>query len=288
MNKTAEKTFNEIIGRMTGLPSLPGPVIAILDVLNNPASSAQELSEALRYDQSIASRVLKLVNSAFYGFPRQIDTLSKAVTILGYTSIQNIILTTSIFDTFNNVPHDQSLDRKSFWQHALGCGAMAQTIKSKLGMGDGEEVFLAGLLHDIGKVILDVFLHDEYAQVLKLAQEKGLLLVEAEKEVLDTTHADFGFWLAENWNLPYNLTAAIAHHHNPPESKDHFTITSLVHVGDILTRSFEVGHGGDDFIPIINRQAWTALGLKSEFIEGLLPEFEKKFAQAQAFLPESI
>ncbi|MBW2092637.1 MAG: HDOD domain-containing protein, partial [Deltaproteobacteria bacterium] len=276
MKKPAKKAFEEMVGRMTGLPSLPGTVVAVLNVLNNPDSSAQELSGVLRQDQSITSRVLKLVNSAFYGFPRQIDTLSKAVTILGYTSIQNIILATAVFDTFSKANQGQSLDRKRFWQHALGCGAAAKTIEAKLGIGNGEEVFLAGLLHDIGKVILDTFLHDEYAQVLDLAQEKDLLLVEAEKEVLGATHADFGFWLAENWNLPYNLTAAIAHHHDPPGSKDYFTIASLVHAGDILTRILEVGHGGDNFVPGINRQAWTILRIKPKFIEDLIPDFEEK------------
>ncbi|MBW2091943.1 MAG: HDOD domain-containing protein [Deltaproteobacteria bacterium] len=215
-------------------------------------------------------------------------TLSKAVTILGYTSIQNIILATSIFDTFNKAPSGEALDRKKFWRHALGCGAAAQTIKIKLGLGNDEEAFLAGLLHDIGKVILDAFLHDEYARVVKLAHEKNLLLVEAEKEVLGATHADFGFWLAENWNLPYNLTAAIAHHHNPPEAKDHFIITSLVHVGDIVVRAFEVGNGGDDFIPAFDRQAWTALRLKPEFLEDIIPAFKEKFHQAQAFLPDNL
>jgi len=272
---------------MKGLPSLPGAVIAILDVLNNPESSAQELSKALHYDQSIASRVLKLVNSAFFGFPRQIDTLSKAVTILGYTSIHNIILATTIFDTFNKGPQSRSLNRKRFWQHALGCGAAAQTIESKLSMRNAEEVFLAGVLHDIGKVILDVYLHDEYAEVLELAQKENLLLVEAEKKVLGATHADFGYWLAENWNLPYNLTAAIAYHHNPSKSKDHFIMASLVHIGDILTKALEIGHGGDDFIPAINRQAWTTLRLTPDFIESLIPEFEEKLEQAQAFLPDN-
>lgn len=286
MKKPNKKAFEKLIGRMDKLPSLPSAVSLILNILNNPDSSAHELSDALRQDQSIASRVLRLVNSAFYGFPRRIDTLSLAITILGYTSIQNIILTTTIFNTFYKGPPGSGLDRKRFWQHALGCGAAAQVLEKKLGLGDGEEIFLAGLLHDIGKIILDTFLHDEYQEVIQLASEKNLLLVEAEQEVLGATHADFGFWLSENWNLPYNLTAAIAHHHNPPDSGKYFRIVSLVHAGDILTRILEVGHGGDDLVPVINCQAWTALCLKPKFIEALIPDFEQKLGHAQAFLPE--
>ncbi|MBW2062246.1 MAG: HDOD domain-containing protein [Deltaproteobacteria bacterium] len=287
MNKVSKKTFDQILARLEGLPSLPVTVAAILEVLNNPESSAQELSEALSYEQSLASRVLKLVNSAYYGFPRRIDTLSKAVTILGYNSIRNIILVTSIFDSLDKGSKARSLDRKGFWQHALGCGAAAQVMGTKLGFRQGEELFLAGLLHDIGKVILDAFLHEEYSQVLKVCQEENLLLFEAEEQVLGVTHEDFGCWLAETWNLPYNLTEAISHHHEPPESKEYFIITSLVHIGDILTRALEVGHGGDDLIPAINRQAWVALKLNPAFLQDLIEDFENKLQQAQDFMPDN-
>ncbi len=176
MNEAGVKAFDGLMKRMEDLPSLPSTVVAILDVLNNPESSANELSEALKHDQSLASRVLRLVNSAYYGFPRKIDTLRKAVTILGYTSIQNIILVTKIFEAIRNGSKEHSLNRKRFWRHSLGCGVTAQIIGTKLGLREGEEIFLAGLLHDIGKVILDAFLHEEYSRVIEVSREKNILL----------------------------------------------------------------------------------------------------------------
>ena len=285
MNDLSKSRFEDITSRMKELPSLPSTVLAILKVLDNPDSTARELSEALHYDQSLVTRILQIVNSAYYGFPREIDTLSKAVTILGYTTIRNLILITNTFDVLNKGVEQGCLDRKQFWQHALGTGVAAQTIADRLQLGSAEEAFLAGLLHDIGKVILDTFLHEEYSQAVKLAQQENLLLYEAEQKVLGATHVDFGQWLADSWNLPHNLTAAIAHHHDPSKSKKHFICVSLVHIGDIVARALEVGNGGDDLIPAINRQAWSALQLKPALLEALLPHFEKKLDQAQAFLP---
>lgn len=281
------KAFDGLMERMEDLPSLPSTVVAILAVLNNPESSANELSEALRHDQSLTSRVLRLVNSAYYGFPRKIDTLQKAVTILGYNSIQNIILVTKIFEIIRNGSKEHSLNRKRFWRHSLGCAVTAQIIGTKLGLKDGEEIFLAGLLHDIGKVILDAFLYEEYSRVIEMSREKNILLFKAEEQILGATHADLGYWLAEKWSLPLNLTAAIAHHHDPVQAGDQMLIASLVHIGDILVRALEIGHGGDDFIPPLNRKSWGTLRLTPKFLEDIIPEIETRLVRARAFIPEN-
>ena len=285
MNKAAVDTFDSLMERMEDLPSLPSSVVAILNVLNNPESSATELSEALRHDQSLTARVLRLVNSAYYGFPRKIDTLRKAVTILGYTSIQNIILVTKIFELIRSGSKEHSLDRKRFWRHTLGCGVTAQTIGAKLGLEGGEEIFLAGLLHDIGKVIFDAFLHEEYSQIIELSRKENILLFEAEKQVLGATHEDLGYWLAEEWNLPLQLTAAITHHHDPSQAGDHLITASLVHVSDIMVRALEIGHGGDDFIPPLDHKCWGTLRLKPKILEDIIPEIETQLVRAQAFIP---
>ena len=286
MNKAAVETFDNLMEKMGDLPSLPSTMVAILNVLNNPESSAKELSEALRHDQSLTSRVLRLVNSAYYGFPRKIDTLRKAVTILGYTSIQNIILVTKIFEVIHSGSEEHSLDRKRFWRHALGCGVMAQAIEAKLGLGGGEEIFLAGFLHDIGKVIFDAFLHEEYSKIIELSQKNNILLFEAEKQILGATHEDLGYWLAEEWNLPLNLTAAITHHHDPSQAGDHLVIASLVHVSDIMVRALEIGHGGDDYIPPLNHKCWGTLRLKPKILEDIIPDIEAQLIKAQAFIPD--
>jgi len=287
-NTKAEKTFEKIYSQIKYLPSLPSVVVTILQKLNDPQSSVQDLAKALSYEQSLASRVLKLANSAYYGFPRKVDTLTKAVTIIGYNSIRNIVLVTNLFDSLEQKKQARTLNRMYFWQHSLGCGAAAEVIGTKLGFKNGEEIFLAGLLHDIGKVVLDAFLHDKYKMVFEHTQEHDLLLLEAEKEILGASHAEFGRMLAESWNLPHSLSAAIGYHHEPEKGEKHFTLAGLVHIGDILVRALEIGNGGDNHIPAIDHQTWAALNLQPAMIESIISDFEEKLVQVQSFLPDDL
>jgi HD-like signal output (HDOD) protein len=252
---------------MKGLPALPASVARLTRVLDDPASSARDVSLALGADQSLAGKVLQIVNSPFYGFPRRVETLDHAVAILGYRPIRELVLVTCLFQEIDQRNGSSSLDRKRLWRHALGTGAAAKTLSKSTGRHSEESVFLAGLLHDIGKVLLDVCLREDYAAVVELARQENLLIIEAEERLLGTTHAEFGYWLAEEWNLPLSLTSAVLHHHEPSRAKDHYMLVCLVHLGDVMARAMEIGYGGDELIPAIDRQAWAALNLTPKLFE---------------------
>lgn len=258
---------------MKDLPSIPTSVAQILQILDDPDSSAADLSRAISMDQSLTVRILKAVNSAHYGFPRRIDTLDQAVAVLGYRSIRELVLMTSLFNEVNVKSGKASLDRSAFWKHAVGCGLAAKITAKHTGNFEGESVFIAGLLHDIGKVFLDAFLHDEYIRVVEVSQKHGVLLYEAEEKLLGANHTDFGIWLSEEWNLPHNLTSAIMHHHNPGMSTDHYTIVCLVHFGDILDRALNVENSLDYDIPRLDHKAWTALNLSTKTLNAIIDEF---------------
>lgn len=283
-NKTKE-SFQQILGRMDGLPSIPSSLSRILEALDNPDSSASDLAAALKLDQSVAARVLKMVNSAYFGFPRSIDTIQQAVTILGFRSIRDLVVISSLFNVVDRNSGRTSLDREGFWRHAVACGVAAKSIAQRTGVSRGEEIFLAGLLHDIGKVLLDAYLHEEYHEVLETAKRENLMLFEAEKLVLGASHTDFGQWLANEWKLPYNLTAGVAYHHNPTACPDHYILACLVHVSDVLVQALEIGHSGERLIPAIDPQAWASLHLTETLLEQIIPEFEEELDTAQALLP---
>ncbi|MEW5722997.1 MAG: HDOD domain-containing protein [Thermodesulfobacteriota bacterium] len=266
------EAFRSLVARMKDLPSIPSSVARITRILENPESSAKDVSEALGSDQSLASKVLKVVNSAYYGFPRRVDTLEHAVTVLGFRPIQELVLVTSIFAEVARKGEPLALDRKRFWRHAVGTALASKVVARLTGIMKGETVFLAGLLHDIGKVFLDAYLHDEYLRVIELCQREELLILEAENRLLGVDHTAFGYWLAEEWNLPRNLTAVVVHHHHPPRDTDHYILACLVHLGDILARALEFGYGGDELIPAINRQAWASLNLDARLLEQALVE----------------
>lgn len=271
----ARKTFLKLIERMEELPTLPSSISKIFQVLDDPNSSAKDVSQVISQDQSLVVRVLKIVNSPFYGFPRRIESIDHAVVLLGYRPLRDMILVTSLFREANIKGDKRSLDRVRFWRHAVGVGVAAQTIAQHIGARQENSAFIAGLLHDIGKVFLDAFLHQEYIEVVSLARQKNLLLYEAEEEVLGANHTDFGHWLADAWNLPLNLTDSVAYHHQPSQSKEHYNLTCLVHMGDILTRALEVGDGGDNTIPAIDRHAWAFLNLTPELFKGIITEFDE-------------
>jgi HD-like signal output (HDOD) protein len=278
----ARQEFRKLVGRMKGLPSISTSVARVLSILDNPASSARELGDALSMDQSLASRLLKMVNSAYFGFPRRIDTLHQAVAILGFRTIHEMVLVTSIFEQMDRSSKSSGLDRRRFWQHAVGCALSVKALAEVTGVMKGESVFLAGLLHDIGKVILDAYLHDEYAVVLETARGEGILLLEAEQRILGANHTDFGHWLAEEWNLPATLAAGVIHHHRPAESRDHYLLACLVNVADVLVQALDYGHGGSDLLPAIAPEAWSALNLSPSRIERVIELFEASLPGADA------
>ena len=277
MNKAARESLNRLKRRMKDLPSIPSSLARIINILDDPRSSARDLSLAISRDQAITAKILKIVNSAYYGFPRRIDALDHAVAMLGYRSIRDIILVTTLLEEASSSKDIPALDRKKLWEHAAACGGAARTIAQKTGMTKADSVFLAGLLHDIGKVLLDAFLNKEYRLAVKEAQEQGILLLEAEQRVLGANHTIFGHWLSEEWNLPSILSHAVLYHHTPTQSKDHYQMACLVHLGDIMARSLEHGHGGDDCIPVVNREAWASLKMTPRLWMEISKEFDRQY-----------
>ncbi|MFH1136646.1 MAG: HDOD domain-containing protein [Pseudomonadota bacterium] len=273
MSKKARTSFNRLKSRMKDLPSIPSSLARIIKILDDPGSSARDLGRAIGRDQAVTAKILRIVNSAYYGFPRRIDALDHAVAVLGYRSIREIVLVTTLLDEASNSRNIPTLDRKQLWEHAAACGGAARTIAQKTGALKADSVFLAGLLHDIGKVFLDAFLGSEYEVVVKTAREQGILLIEAEEKILGANHTDFGHWLSEEWNLPPNLSQAVLYHHQPHLASDHYILACLVHLGDIMARTLEYGHGGDDAMPEVNRQAWASLNLTPRLWAEITKEF---------------
>ena len=284
MNNNRREAFRTLVEQRVDLPSIPSSIMQINTVLDDPESTVADLTDALGQDQSIALRLLRIVNSAFFGFPRQIETLEHAVTILGYRAVREIVLATSLMAETAGNPNSDLIDRKQFWLHAVGCGAASKIMARRTGAAPEDQAFLGGLLHDIGKVFLDAFLHEEYLRAVSVARKDNQALLFMEDRVLGVNHTDFGYWLAESWNLPPSLASAIIYHHNPAEADDYYYLACLVHLGDILVRALDVGDGGDDIIPVIDKQAWSSLGLGIKALEEVLPEFDLEMEKSRVWL----
>ncbi|MFZ3046202.1 MAG: HDOD domain-containing protein, partial [Desulfatirhabdiaceae bacterium] len=163
--------LKKIIDHVHDLPTLPRTVLKISELVNNPKTSAKDLATVITDDQVLTARLLKLVNSSFYAFPQKISTVTGAIVLLGFDSIRNLLLTTSVFDLFTNKHRDHKKLQESLWDHSLGCAIGAKVIGSFIRYEKVEELFVAGLLHDIGKIVEMMFMPDEFFRALEKVKQ---------------------------------------------------------------------------------------------------------------------
>jgi putative nucleotidyltransferase with HDIG domain len=279
-----EADLRRIIARVEDLPTLPRTVLRITELVNDPRASAKDLSIIITDDQVLTARLLKLVNSSFYGFPQRVSTVTGAIVLLGFDAIRNLLLTTSVLDLFPARIAHVRRDQEQLWDHSLVCAIGAKAIGNFLRHDKLEELFVAGLLHDIGKIVEMMFLPDEFARITERVRTEGVLISSAEQDLLGCTHADIGRLLAERWNLPAKLVGVIARHHAPAAAGAFTLEASIVHLADIFTRALDLGSGGDDKVPPLDKAAWELLKLKPGAIDAIMASMLTEFDDIRSFL----
>jgi HD-like signal output (HDOD) protein len=280
-------THIDLENRLQGVFDLPTlSVVAnnIVQIMQNPKSSALQVGSAISQDPALVSRILRIANSTFYGFPRAITTIPHAVVILGFANIRNLVLTSTILSIFSSKKVDGYFDREGFWKHSLACGVTSKLIAKRLGIQNLAEVFIWGLLHDLGKLVLDTYFSKDFTRVVNLVNEKEMLMLDAEQQLLGFDHAAVGGIVADKWSLPPALIKVIRFHHNPPQANESMRIVSIVHLADVLCRAIGMGNGGDRKVPCINEDSWKLLGINRQMIRGLFSEMEQEIANAKPFL----
>ncbi|WP_428564467.1 MAG: HDOD domain-containing protein [Solidesulfovibrio sp. DCME] len=241
------------------LTSLPDVFVRINEVLNDAHSTAKEAAEAIGKDTSLSTKLLKLVNSAFYGFPVKVDTLSRAVTIVGSRQLTTLALGISVIALFRDLPGGL-VDMRSFWKHSIGCGVFASTLADPQAGGEVERLFVAGLLHDVGRLVLYRNVPRHAAHVLAAARRERILLREAERRVFGFDHATLAGMLLRKWRFPESLEKAVRHHHGGLAHLS-MTMPATIHVADAITGALGIGSSGEIFAPPMSQAAWGAVGL---------------------------
>jgi len=280
LSDSQRENLRRITEDIVDLPTLPVVVVQIMEMVDNPKTSAADLTRLISSDQSLTAKMLKLANSAFYGFPRRIGTIGLAVVVLGFDTIKNLVLSISVLEKFSRSRSGQMFDRMGFWEHSIGCGVAGRFLARKLGYRVSGEAFVAGLLHDLGKLILSQYLVEEFSQCLQIAIKDDLFIRDAEKTVLGVTHAEVGGWLAEEWNLPRQLVEAIHFHHNPARAKKDRELVALTHLADVLCRAEKVGFSGDSKGAILDPEALEIFSINGkEISEDTFVKFKDGFRE---------
>ena len=209
--------LEKIKEKLESVAAMPHVAAKALDILNKDDVSPINLSKVFEMDMVLTGKLLRIVNSAYYGFSKRVSSVKQAINILGIDNIKSILISTVAFDIFRKNT-ESDLDARELWLHSLGTATFAQAVAKELNFYKPEEYYIAGLLHDIGKVILDQLLKDEFKKTIELVKKNRMTLYDAENQTLDTNHAETGYIVASQWKLPKVMANSIKYHHNVSEA----------------------------------------------------------------------
>ena len=274
-----EQILAEAIGEISHIATLPEITLKIIELVEDPSSTAQDLHNLISVDPALCSRVLKVVNSSFYGLPGQIASINRAIVMLGLNAVKNIAIAASLAKLFRGGQLTPYFAARELWDHSIASAAATKMLADKLGFGLTDEAFLAGLIHDIGFMVEIQYDRNKMIDVLDRVQPDsdgnptGDML-EAETEIFGVTHQDFGFALCERWKFPKTLASVTRYHHNPSAApSEHRTICELVYVADRIAA--EHGQGFPLDLPNLNYDPaiLEKLGITKDKLEQIREEF---------------
>ena len=257
------------------LVSLPEVFIKVNSMVDDPACSASDIGKYISQDPALSARLLKIANSPLYGFPSRIDTVSRSITVIGTRGLRDLILASSTIDAFSKISSD-FIDMNKFWSHSLYCGVLARILATKCNALHTEPFFVSGLLHDIGKLIIQHKLPEMAREVHIREDDSNLARHELEDEVIGFNHARVGGELLRAWKLPVNIQDAVEFHHAPSMAKESPLGAAVIHLADSITKSegYAVSSTRNNHVDPI---AWAITGLDQDSIEEVLDEAEIQY-----------
>jgi HD-like signal output (HDOD) protein len=267
------------------LVSYPDIYFKIKEVLESPVSSAAHIGEVVSKDPSLSARLLRLVNSSFYGFPTPIESIPRAIAIIGVNELTTLALAVSTINFFRHVP-ERYVDMRSFWEHSLACGVFSRILAYAKRKPSEERYFLAGLLHDIGRLVLYRKMPELMTFALRLAVYARIPLFRIEKRLFGFDHAHLGQLLLREWRIPETIGYLVGGHHDP-FACEHPEDAAVIHAADVFALALRMGTSGSWFVPMLEKEAWKTLELSPASLESLLVQGERQMQETMnIFFPQ--
>jgi putative nucleotidyltransferase with HDIG domain len=281
-SKNKKTPLSRVVQEITEISTLPQILSSIQEIASDSESSATELDEALETDPALTSRILQMANSTYYGSSQKVGSVKRAIVILGFDEVKKIAIAASVCDRFQSSEIVNGFTREGLWQHSVAVSLCAKIIAQRLGVANEEHVFTAGIMHDIGIIIEDQHLHNEFLRVLRDPSLDEMGLVEAENTVFGFDHAELGGQVAKNWKIPEDICNMITFHHRPLSMDDKSSRDpSIIYLADIICNAKKIG-----FIP--NKKAESedifsvleTLGLQKRDIVSISEKLTKEIRKA--------
>lgn len=282
-------TIEDIVSKTPDLPTIPATAIRVMKETQKSDASAATVGRLLATDHALSARVLRLANSAYYGLSRKVNELQEGVVVLGMRTVKNLAAVAATYPWMSRSLPGYELGPEEMWSHSFGTAVGAQILAEKSRKCAPDVAFTAGLLHDLGKVALSVWLENKIHAIQLYATRECIPFDAAERKVLGYDHCQVGAYLARAWNLPEEIEMAALYHHRPDIAENPSPVTDCVHLGDYLTSSMGFGLGGDGLHYAVSEKAFTRLGiteadldqLTDSFVEGY-EKFESLFSELRA------
>jgi putative nucleotidyltransferase with HDIG domain len=253
--------LEQLVHHVENLPALPDTTVKVIRLADDPNASVREIGQIIAMDMAFTSRVLTIANSAYYGMSRSISTVNEAVLVLGMTALRNLAVAAATYETLNKEMAGYCLPAGQLWKHSVECAVAAQIIAKQTGKVKMDEAFVAGLLHDVGKVILNLYVGPQFEAIRALSELDDMPFYMAERMVLGFDHAEVGAKIAEKWNLPAMHCAAIAGHHSAELGELAPALSAVVHVANVICKGQSITSELDNPQIMPNANAMDELGL---------------------------
>ncbi|MCD6161940.1 MAG: HDOD domain-containing protein [candidate division Zixibacteria bacterium] len=273
-------TVKSILAKQINLPSPPIIIQKLQSHITEEDVNNKELAEIIETDASFTARILRLVNSPFYGFVGRIKSVEEAITMLGFNTVHQLLLTTSMLNTVK--VENKIIDLNKFWLHSFSVGVMAKHLLCKADKDIQNEGFMGGILHDIGRMIFVKMDPDRFISFY--TQEDKVIDLESEAEYFDINHQELGKILAEKWNFPESISSAIAYHHFPDEAPDYQLLASAVNIADMLCHALNIGDSFSYYITDFFPSAWDRLNIEMNELETVFKDAFKEIDKSKILM----
>ncbi len=267
--------IQERVKTIIQLPALPALALEVVEMVDNPKTSAQQLGRLISADSALTGKVLKIANSPFYGFPKKISTVDFAIIVLGFDALKEIVISIALVSTLQRKT-DTYFNTQLFWDHSIATGVIARRLARDIGYRVTGEVFVAGLLHDMGISVLNKYFSSEFHRIIEIVRESNLTFHDAEESVLGVSHSEIGGWLGERWNLPDHLVEAIKFHHQPAKAVINPQLVAIINCADVFANQINTEELEYDKGATFDDAALDVLNLHDE---NLLQEYKNQYSE---------